>query len=118
MSSVDSILDVDKFSEWIGLQTISSKNYLKEKITEWSCDESHLYKITTRFQRFKKEIKKDPDFYKECNKYFKEIAKCEEELNKLVTTESELERESYNELLFFRPILKPLNFVGYFLNFW
>jgi glutaredoxin 2 len=116
MSSVDSILDVDKFSDWIGLQTTSSKDHLKRKIKEWSHDESHLSKISMRFQRFKKEIKKDPEFYKECNKYFKEIAQCEEELKKLVTTESDLERESYNELLFFRPILKPLNFVSYFLN--
>ena len=94
MSSVDSILDVCKFSKWIGLQTNSSKKYLNKKITEWSNDDQELHVLSTRFRRFKESIERDPDFYKECNDCFKEISNCETELNNLITTESDLEKES------------------------
>ena len=118
MSSVDCIVDIDVFSKWLGLQTMSSKDCLNSKIREWSNDEQKLTGLSTRFRRFKQEMKKDPGFFKECNKYFKEISECEKELNDLITSDSDLEKESYNELLFFRPILKPLNFITYLLTFW
>ena len=118
MSSVDSILDVDTFSKYIGLQTVSANKYLNNKIKEWSNDKKRLSTLSLRFRRFKDAMKKDPDFYKECHEYFKEIAECEKELNDLITSESDLEKESYNEILFFRPILKPLNFSPYLLTFW
>ena len=118
MSSVDSILDVNKFSEWIGLQTNSSKKCLAKKITEWSDNEQHLSVLSTRFKRFKEEIKKDPSFYKECSSYFREISECEKDINNLIATESDLEKESYNEILFFRPIFKPLNFIPNLLTVW
>jgi len=118
MSSVDSILDMNKFSDWIGLQTNSSKKYIGKKIAEWSNNEQHLSILSTRFKRFKEEIKNDPTFYSECNKCFKEISECEKELHNLTTTESDLEKESYNEILFFRPILQPLNFIPNLLTLW
>ena len=45
MSSVDSILDTDKFSEWIGLETVSSKNYFNKQISEWNSDPTTLMKF-------------------------------------------------------------------------
>ena len=94
MSSVDSILDVDTFSKYIGLQTVSANKYLNNKIKEWSNDKKRLSTLSLRFRRFKDAMKKDPDFYKECHEYFKEIAECEKELNDLITSESDLEKES------------------------
>jgi len=117
MSSVDSILDLNTFSEYIGLQTLSGNNYLTKKTAEWSCDKYKLSILSKRFERFKESMK-DPHFYVECNQYFKEISECEKELNSLISSESDLERESYNEILFFRPILKPLNFIPYLLTCW
>ena len=118
MSDVNSILDINVFSEWLGLNTASSKDALHKKIEEWSHDENELSALSTRFRAFKDAIKKDPEFYKECSECFKEIAKCEEELNNLIVTDSNLEKESYNEILFFRPILKPFNFIPYLLTAW
>jgi len=118
MSSVDSILDVDKFSKWIGLQTNSANKCLNKKIAEWSNDKQQLSTLSTRFRRFKEAFERDPSFYKECNDCFREISECEKELNNLITTKSDLEKESYNEILFFRPILKPLNFIPYLLTIW
>ena len=118
MSSVDSILDIDTFSKWLGLQTNSSKVYLDKKIRQWSNNEKHLSILSNRFRQFKIKMKKNPNFYNECNKYFKEFSECEKELNNLITTDSDLEKESYNEILFFRPLLQPLNFVPYLLTLW
>ena len=118
MSSIESILDINKFAEWIGLQTNSANICLNGKIQEWLYDTKRLSQLSTRFRKFKEVIKKDPSFYDECNQYFKEISECEKELNNLVKTESDLEKESYNEILFFRPILKPLNFIPYLLTIW
>jgi hypothetical protein len=83
MSSVDSIVDVNIFSKWIGLQTNSSKNFFNKKIKEWSHNSRHLNTSSARFRRFKDAMKKDPTFYNECNQYFKEISTCEKELNNL-----------------------------------
>ena len=118
MSSIESIIDSEKFSDWIGLQTQSSKKCINKQLSEWSDDPKRLSSLSTRFKRFKEAFKRDPKFYEESHEIFKEIAECEKDLNKLVNTNSELEKESYGEILFFRPILKPLNFIPYLLTFW
>lgn len=118
MSSVDSILDVHTFSEYIGLQTNAANASLHKKIKEWTTDQQQLSTVSKRFKRFKEAMKIDPSFFTECNEYFKEISECEKELNNLIASESDLERESYNEILFFRPMLQPLNFVPCLLTVW
>lgn len=118
MSSVDAIIDTEKFSEWIRLQTKSSKKCLNKQIADWSSDPKKLSSLSNRFKRFKEAFGRDPQLYNKCHQIFKDIAECEKDLNKLITTESELERESYNEILFFRPLLQPLNFVPYLLTIW
>lgn len=118
MSSVDSIVDTEVFSKWLGLQTKSANKCLSKKLSEWSNDEQKLISQSARFKRFKDTIKKDKAFYSECHECFTQISECEKELNKLISTDSDLEKESYNEILFFRPILKPLNFVPFLLTAW
>jgi hypothetical protein len=118
MSSVDSIIDTEKFSDWIGLQTKSSRKCFNKQVADWNYDTKKLSSLSNKFKRFKEAFKRDLEFYPECQEIFKEISECEKELNNLVNTESELERESYNEILFFRPILRPLNFIPFLLSTW
>ncbi len=118
MSSVDSIIDTNIFSEWIGLQTKSSKKCFNKQVADWTSDPKKLSSLSNRFKRFKEAFDQDPKFYSECHIIFKEISECEKELNKLITSDSELEKESYNEILFFRPMLQPLNFIPFILSFW
>lgn len=118
MSSVDSIIDNEKFSDWIGLQTKASKKCFNKQLSEWNYDDKKLSSLSERFKRFKEAFKRDVGFYPECKEIFRGISECEKELNNLTNTDSELERESYNEILFFRPILKPLNFIPYLLSVW
>jgi hypothetical protein len=118
MSSVDSILDTERFSEWIGLQTKASNKCLTKQLSDWNYDLKKLSSLSGRFKRFKDAFEKDPKFFGECHEIFKEIAEIEKKLNILIHTNSQLEKESYNELLFFRPILQPLNFIPYILTAW
>jgi len=118
MSSVDSIIDSEKFAEWINLQTETSKKCLHRQLSDWKYDSDKLIKLSKRFKRFKDAFDKDPRFFGECHTIFKEISEIENKLNTLISTDSQLEKESYNELLFFRPILQPLNFVPFFLTIW
>ena len=102
MSSVDSILDTERFSEWIGLQTKASNKCLTKQLSDWNYDLKKLSSLSGRFKRFKDAFEKDPKFFGECHEIFKEIAEIEKKLNTLIHTNSQLEKESYNELLFFQ----------------
>ena len=118
MSSAESMIDEDAFCTWIGLQTSSSKKYLHKQLSDWKSDATKLVKLSKRFKRFKDAFEKDPRFFGECYDIFKDISEIEKKLNGLLSHESQLEKESYNELLFFRPILQPLNFVPFLLTCW
>ena len=118
MSSAEAIINTEKFSDWIGLQTKASITCLNKQVDEWNSDPKKLSSLSNRFKRFKEAFKQDPAFYVECNAIFKEISDNEEKLHNLITNDSELERESYNEILFFRPVLRPLNFIPLVLSAW
>jgi hypothetical protein len=118
MGLLESIVDSQQFSEWIGLQTNSAKKCLNNQLTNWVYDSNKLNILSKRFKRFKDSINKNPTFFTDCQECFKEIADCEKQITKLISPSSDLEKESYNEILFFRPILKPLNFIPFILTFW
>jgi len=118
MSSVESVIDTEKFAEWINLQTEASKQCLHKQLSDWKSDATKLVQLSKRFKRFKDAFEQDPRFFGECHAIFQEIAEMEKKLNTLLSTNSDLEKESYNELLFFRPILQPLNFVPFLLTVW
>ena len=118
MSILESMIDTEKFGEWIGLQTNSSKEHLKKQLSEWKSDSTKLVKLSKRFKRFKDAFEKDPTFFGECHVLFTEISEIEKKLNTLISSDSKLEQESYSELLFFRPIFQPLNFVPFLLTIW
>jgi hypothetical protein len=118
MTSVESVIDADKFSEWIGLQTQSSKSCLHKQLSDWKTDGAKLVQLSKRFKRFKVAFEQDPRFFGECHALFQEISEIEKKMNTLLSSNSDLEKESYNELLFLRPIFQPLNFVPFLLSCW
>jgi len=118
MSSIDAMIDVDAFSNWINLKTAASKKCLSTQLHDWKYDEQKLMALSAKFNRFKTAFEKDPIFYGKCHELFAEIAEIEKKLDHLIYSNSELEKESYNEILFFKPFLQPLNFVPFFLSIW
>lgn len=118
MSVVDTIVDVEKLSNWIGLHTKSSKESLLKQLNNWTYDSNKLQQLSKKFNRFKVAMEKDERMYVECNEIFREVSEIENKLSHLIDGSSELEKESYGEILFFRPILQPLNYFSYFLMIW
>jgi hypothetical protein len=118
MSSVDAILDTTALATWIGLQTVASKACLADQLKEWSDNPQYLLAQSAKFKRFKDAFKHSPEFYQEAKKHFTTIADIEKKLDHLMNGQSDLEKESYNEILFFKPLLQPLNFIPFLLPLW
>jgi hypothetical protein len=117
MSSVDAIIEIDRFSEWIGLHTSASKAQLALQLQEWN-DEKTLYHLSDKCKRFKTAFEKDPTFFPKCDEIFKECSEIETRLNTLINNDSKLENESYNEILFLNSYMKPFNFLPFVLSLW
>ena len=118
MSSVESIIELDTLSTWLQLQTAASKQCLSEQLNNWSHDIKRLQYLSEKFKRFKLAFEKDSTFFEECHTILTEMADIEKKLHPLIHNDSKLEKESYNEILFFHPILQPLNFVPMLLSLW
>ena len=118
MSSVEAIIETKTLSTWLNLQTESSKQCLSDQLHNWIHDVKYLHYLSEKFRRFKLAFEKDETFFGECHAIFTEIAVIEKKLYPLIYNNSKLEKESYNEILFFHPILQPLNFVPILLSLW
>jgi len=118
MAAVESVIDIQTFSEWLGLSTDSSKQSLSNTLNSWTSDTQRLQNLSSKFKHFKDIIKKDPAFFKRAKTIFTEVATIESKMNDLLNNDSKLEKESYNEILFFNPVLQPLNFVPFILTIW
>lgn len=118
MSTLDNIIDTHAFSRWLDICTDTGKECLVKQLNDWKSDGKDLSSLSARFKRFKDVINKNPEFYKEIKQILGEISNCEKTINELTTKTTNLEKESYNEILFFRPILQPLNFIPYILTIW
>lgn len=118
MSSLESILEINSFSEWIGLQTQASRKCLESQLNDWKSDPKKLVSLSARFRRFKDAIEKNPEFYPKCESILRKIADIEKQIQKLLSATSNLEKESYGEILFLKPILQPLNFIPIILSAW
>ena len=112
------MIDIDAFSEWIGLETLASQAALKERLSEWEKDPAKLQYLRAKFIAFKQAFKKDPKFFPECKAIFTEIAGIESKLTELMNVDSSLEEETYSELLFMKSYLQPFNFVPFVLFLW
>jgi hypothetical protein len=118
MSSYTDIIDLDSFSNWIDLQTESSKKCLKSQLSEWKSDPQSLVSLSKRFKRFKIAIEKNTEFYSKSEEIFRKIADIEKRIQKLLGQSSDLEKESYGEILFLKSYLSPLNFIPCLLSIW
>jgi hypothetical protein len=112
------MIDNDAFSSWIGLETSASKDALQERLQTWESDHNKLQYLKQKFSAFKHAFKEDPTFFPACKELFKEIAQIETKLHALMKEETELEKETYGELLFLKSYLQPFNFIPCILFLW
>jgi MutS domain V len=118
MSSIHNIVDTETLATWIGLKMDISKTCLSSQLEQWTPDAQRLLFLSDKFNRFKEAFAADPTFFSTCLQIFNEMAEIEKRLQPLLYDQSKLEKESYNEILFFHPILQPLNFVPFLLTLW
>ena len=112
------MIDIDAFSSWIGLETSATKEALHDRLQTWESDNVKLQYLKHKFSAFKQAFKEDPAFFPACKEIFKEIAQIETKLHELMKEESELEKETYGELLFLKSYLQPFNFIPCILFLW
>lgn len=104
---------------WLGLCTESAREELAAQWSDsWTTDPSMLQSKRDRFRRIQRTCQQHPDVYATCDQDFHAIAEIEPTLRGLLVPPSDLEKESYHEMLFLRPLLQPLNFIPYLLLFW
>jgi hypothetical protein len=115
---IQSVVEIDKFANWVGIQTNAAKEYLKTQTLQWNSTFESLIPTTARFAAFKKILNNKPELAKNLQKTFKEISELEPEINKLINPSSELEKESYNQIIFTKKLFQPLNFIPYLLTLW
>ena len=118
MSSYSDIIDIDSFSTWLNLQTGSAHKCLRGQLDNWKSDPQTLVSLSSRFKRFRQAIEKNAEFYPKSEEIFRKIAEIEKRIQKLLGQSSDLERESYGEILFLKSYLAPLNFIPFILSFW
>lgn len=116
--SSDSVIESSVLSDWLEIQTESGKNALHDQLQKWSSDPNRLCNMSQRGSNMKQILKKDPSLYTELKSHFTAFASMEKEMTTLWNSTTDLEKESYGELLFFRPLLQPLNSLPYLLTFW
>ena len=107
----------DSFAEWIGIKTICGYKEFVSNTDEWK-EHQKLEKATSRFIQMRELLNKHPNIINELNTLFNELASIEPTLEKILEPTSEIEEETYSELLFTGQHTKPLNFVPFFLTFW
>ena len=118
MTTPSSIVDVPVLAEWIGLQTDAGKASLEKRLSEWTTDPARLECTRQNATRVHDLLAKDPSLYTELRSHFTAIAAIEKKVSSLLHTPSDLEKETYGELLFLRPLLQPLNAIPLLLPFW
>ena len=108
----------DSFAEWLHLKTHAARTSLRTHLGEWTSDPAALLALRERAQRFQAAYAADPTLFTEASARFEELARIEEDMAFALDEGGVLENESYNELLFLRPALRPLNFLGWLLPLW
>jgi len=118
MTLAESVVDLSVLSNWLGLQTNCAKDYLGKQLNTWANDPTTLLKWSQTNTGFHNILKKDPSLYTELRSHFTAISNTEKDLTTLWESSSDLEKESYGELIFFRPLLQPLNGLPFLLTIW
>jgi hypothetical protein len=118
MTLADSVVDISVLSNWLGLQTQSAKDYLGKQLNTWTNQPSTLMKWSQKNTGFRNLLVNDQDLYHELRSHFTAISKMEKDITSLWNSSSDLEKESYGELIFFRPLLQPLNGIPFLLTAW
>ncbi len=103
------------FAQWLNVKTDSGKTILKKK--QWSQDPSVLQRRTSQIAALRKSLDKN----NKLSTIFDNVADAEQKANKVLVTDDSFAEECYGQLLFRHELLKPINYIPFFLTvlrFW
>jgi hypothetical protein len=114
----EAAVEIPVLADWLHIQTNVGKEALHQHLHQWTSNSSHLRKKSEKIRHMKEMLQQDPSLYPELRSHFTAFATMEKELTTLWNSTTELEKESYGELMFFGPLLQPLNGIPFILTFW
>ena len=115
--AMDSIIDKEVISQWLGLQTESARDSLGRQLSTWTSHPATLQHWSKQASHLQSTFATHPAVYDTCREHFRGMAECEKSMTALWDS-SELERKTYGELLFLSPLTQPLNSIPFFLTGW
>jgi len=121
MSTLHNISETTKtiapeaLASWLGIQSDAAKNIFHQRLAAWETDKKKLQARSAQFSKLQNYLKLK-DHTSQLNTAFADLASIENDLARIVNTNSELEKESYSELIFTNQYLAPLNFLPFALT--
>ena len=114
---MDTIIDKEVISQWLGLQTESARESLGRQLSTWTSHPATLHHWSRQATHLQSTLTAHPALYDTCREHFRVMAECEKQM-KTLWDSSELERTTYGELLFLSPLTQPFNSIPLFLTGW
>lgn len=111
-------VEIPVLADWLGIQTHTGRDALDCHLHQWTSDPIRLKDKSQKIRNMKDMFQKDASLYPELRSHFTAFATMEKEMTTLWNSTTELEKESYGELMFFRPLLQPLNGIPWVLTLW
>lgn len=116
--TIEAAVEIPILADWLGIQTQTGKDALHRHLHQWTSDPIRLKEKSQKIRDMKNMLYTDPSLYPELRSHFTAFAAMEREMTTLWDSTTELEKESYGELMFFRPLLQPLNGIPWVLTLW
>ena len=109
-------MDVEALTAWLGIKTAAGARALGDRVGMWQ-DASGARAASWRFASVQAALR-DSAAAEKLSTAFGELAELETELAPILKPASELETETYGELLFLGEHTRGLNFIPFFLTLW
>lgn len=110
-------MDTSGLSSWLGIKTATGAAALSDRVARWQ-DASGARAASWRFASVQAALHNSKAAAAQLSTAFGELAELEAELDPILKPASELESETYGELLFLGEHTRGLNFIPFFLTLW
>ena len=112
------VMNVNNLADWLHIRSEAGKQSFKDGTLRAKADLQLLRLQSEQISKIRNIGYHNPEFSEEADKYFTELHAIEADLTDIFSEKNELEKESYNELLFTKPLWQPINFIPFLLSIW
>jgi hypothetical protein len=112
------VMNINNLADWLHIRSESGKQSFKDGTLRTKADLQLLRLQSEQISKIRNIAEHNPEFSEEADTYFTELQTIEADLTDIFSEKNELEKESYNELLFTKPLWQPINFIPFLLSIW